>query len=90
MLEKARDNALLLGYTNVEFRKGYAESIPVEDDTIDVVISNGVVNLCPDKNKVFSEAHRILKPGGRLMIAYIIVHQEVPNEVKGEIDLWTG
>ncbi len=90
MLEKAGENARLSGCNNIEFRKGYAEEIPVEDGIADVIISNGVINLCPDKSKVFAEAYRLLKPGGRLMIADIIVHEKVSDEAKCEIDLWTG
>jgi arsenite methyltransferase len=90
MLEKARANAALIGATNVEFRKGYLEEIPVEDASVDVVISNGVINLCPDKVAVWEEIYRILKPGGRVQISDIIVGKEVPEAAKENIDLWTG
>lgn len=90
MLEKARANAARLGLTNVEFRQGYIEAMPVEDGVADVVISNGVINLSPDKHAVFGEIARILKPGGRLQVADIVVAREVPDAAKENIDLWTG
>ena len=67
-----------------------AEELPVEDGWADIIISNGVVNLCPDKPRVFAELNRVLKPGGRLQIADILVSKPVPEEAKSEIDLWTG
>ncbi len=90
MLAKARRNADLLGLTNVEFRGGYLEELPVADGTAEVVISNGAVNLCPDKATVLAEAYRVLKPGGRLQVADIVVAKEVPNSAKQDIALWTG
>ena len=90
MLEKAAEGARQMGLTNVEFRKGLAEELPVEDEYIDVVISNGVINLCPDKEAVMREVHRVLKPGGRFQIADIVVHKEVPQSAKDNIDLWSG
>jgi arsenite methyltransferase len=90
MLSKARANAQLLGQTNIEFREGLLEALPVADDSVDVVISNGVINLCPDKATVLGEAHRVLKPGGRMQIADIIVGKAVPDEAKQDIALWTG
>ncbi len=90
MLEKAGRNAASLGLSNTEFREGLLEELPVEDGTIDVVISNGVINLCPDKEAVYRELYRVLKPGGRLMIADIIVQRPVSEEAKSNIDLWTG
>ena len=90
MLEKARANAALVGATNVEFRKGYLEELPVEDASVDVVISNGVINLCPDKPAVYREIFRVLKPGGRCQIADIIVEKPVPEEAKEKIEIWTG
>ena len=90
MLEKARANAAHLGLTNVEFRKGYIEELPVDDASADVVISNGVINLSPDKEAVFREIARVLKPGGRLQIADIVVTTAVPEAAKENIDLWTG
>ena len=90
MLVKARRNAALLGLGNAEFREGYLEELPVADATADVVISNGVINLCPDKATVLAEAFRVLKPGGRLQIADIIVAKAVPEGAKQDIALWTG
>lgn len=74
----------------MEFRNGYLEDIPVEDGWADVVISNGVINLCPDKPRVFAEITRILRPGGRLQFADIANGNDVPGEAQREIDLWTG
>jgi SAM-dependent methyltransferase len=90
MLQKARRNAELLGLGNVDLREGYLEEPPVADETADVVISNGVINLCPDKATVLAEAFRVLKPGGRLQIADIIVAKAVPEGAKQDIALWTG
>jgi arsenite methyltransferase len=90
MLAKARAAADEAGLGNVEFRKAYAEALPLEDGWADVVISNGVVNLCPDKLHVFREMHRVLKPGGRLQIADILVQKPVGEKAKRNIDLWTG
>lgn len=90
MLEKARAAAAESGINNVEFREGYMEAIPVPDGWADVVISNGVLNLTPDKQKALSEMFRVLRPGGRLQIGDILVNREVPEEAKRKIDLWTG
>lgn len=90
MLEKARANAASLGLGHVEFRQGYIESLPVEDNSVDVIISNGVINLAPDKDRVLAEAFRVLKPGGRMQHADIIVQHEVSEKSKQDIDLWTG
>lgn len=90
MLEKARHNAELLGLANVEFRLGHLEALPVDDASADVVISNGVINLCPDKETVLAEAFRALRPGGRLHISDIIVAKAVPDGAKQNIVLWTG
>ncbi len=90
MLDKARAGAAALGLANVEFRSGFAEQIPIEDGAMDVVISNGVFNLCPDKRAVFDEVHRILSPGGWLQFADIANGRPVPPEALREIDLWTG
>ena len=90
MLAKARASASQAGVGNVEFRQGLAESLPVDSEWADVVISNGVVNLCPDKRAVFEEMHRVLKPGGRIQIGDVIVQEAVPNSAKEDIDLWTG
>ena len=90
MLAKARRNAASLGVNNTEFREGLLEDLPVEDGSVDVVISNGVINLCPDKAAVYRELYRALKPGGRLMIADIGVQKPVSEEAKQDINLWTG
>jgi arsenite methyltransferase len=90
MLEKARSGAAAAGLANVEFRKGFAEALPLDDAGVDVAISNGVINLCPDKEAVYRELFRVLKPGGRLQIADIVVQKAVPREAKENIDLWTG
>lgn len=90
MIAKARHNARLLGLANAEFREGYLEELPVEDESIDLVISNGVLNLVPDKAAVLGEAFRVLKPGGRLQLSDILVAREVPGDAKADIALWTG
>ncbi len=90
MLEKTRRGALELGLGNVDARPGYAEDLPVADDSIDLVISNGVINLCPDKVQVMREVRRVLRPGGRFQIGDIIVHREVDQSAKDDIDLWSG
>jgi len=88
MLEKSRSTAKLLGHKNVEFREALAENLPVEDNWADVVISNGVINLCADKRKVFSEILRVLRPGGRLQFADIANSKPVPESAIRNIDLW--
>jgi arsenite methyltransferase len=90
MLGKAQQNARAAGLTNVEFRAGYGEALPVPDDWADVVISNGVLNLMPDKLAGLQEIARVLKPGGRLQIGDILVQKAVPESAKRDIDLWTG
>jgi arsenite methyltransferase len=90
MLDKARANARLLGLSGVEFRQGFLEELPVDDATADVVISNGVINLSPDKRAAFREIARVLKPGGRIQMADIAVQTEVPDAARANIDLWTG
>lgn len=90
MLGKARRAADEAGRSNVEFRHGYGEELPVEDGWADVVISNGVLNLMPDKGAALEEMHRVLKPEGRLQIGDILVQKAVPEGAKRDIDLWTG
>lgn len=90
MLEKARLAARQAGLTNVEFREGYAEALPVDDGWADVVISNGVLNLVPDKAVALREIGRVLGPDGRLQIGDILVQKAVPESAKRKIDLWTG
>ncbi len=90
MRDKLAESAASLHLRNVAVRAGYAEALPVPDQTADVVISNGVINLCPDKQQVFREMYRVLKPGGRLQVGDILVHLPVPQEAKDDIDLWSG
>jgi arsenite methyltransferase len=90
MLAKSRQTAEALGLGHAEFRGGLAEALPVEDGWADVVISNGVINLCADKRAVFAEIRRVLRPGGRLQFADIANGRPVPVEAMRDIDLWTG
>lgn len=90
MREKARANAELMGLRNVEFKDGLAERLPLPDTSVDVVISNGVINLCPDKLAVYREVVRVLKPGGRAQIADVVVQKPLPEDAIADIDLWTG
>ena len=90
MLEKARQAAEEAGLSNVEFREGYAEELPVADGWADAVISNGVLNLVPDKAAALQEMSRVLGPDGRLQIGDILVQKAVPESAKRKIDLWTG
>jgi arsenite methyltransferase len=90
MLAKARANAELVGLDNVEFREGFAEELPIEDGWADVVISNGVFNLCPDKRAAFEEVHRVLRPGAVMQFGDIANANPVPPGAMREIDLWTG
>src|SRR5713226_2003467 len=90
MLAKARAAAAELGRKNVEFVESEAERLPFPGATVDVVISNGVIDLIPDKDAVFSEIFRVLKPGGRIQIADVTIQQPVSEEGKRNIDLWTG
>lgn len=90
MREKAQANARLVGLANVDFVDGLAEQLPLTAASVDVVISNGVINLCPDKLAVYKEIHRVLRPGGRLQIADVVVQKPLPDEAVADIDLWTG
>ncbi len=90
MLKKSGETADALSFANVEFREGFAETLPVEDGWADAVISNGVINLCADKRAVFEEIWRVLKPGGWLQFADIANGRPVPPEALRDIDLWTG
>jgi arsenite methyltransferase len=90
MLAKARAGAAEMGIENVEFHEGEAENLPFPDENFDVVISNGVIDLIPDKDAVFSEIYRVLKPGGRVQIADVTIQNPVSEEGRRKIDLWTG
>jgi ubiquinone/menaquinone biosynthesis C-methylase UbiE len=90
MLECGRENVTLTGLWQVEYREGYAEALPLPDEVADLVISNGVINLSPDKASVFREAFRVLKPGGRLQIADIVVHKDIPPDDREDIAVWTA
>ena len=89
MLDRSRAAATAVGLCNVEFRRGVIESLPIEDGSVDVVISNGVINLCADKRQVFAEILRVLRPGGRLQFADIANGKEIPAGALRNIDLWT-
>lgn len=90
MIEKARENAKKGNYDNVEFRLGEIENIPAADNSVDAVISNCVINLAPDKRRVFKEAFRVLKPGGRLMVSDMVLVKELPDLIKKSIDAYVG
>jgi ubiquinone/menaquinone biosynthesis C-methylase UbiE len=90
MIEKARQNAKKGSYENVEFRLGEIENLPAADNSIDVVISNCVINLAPDKGRVFNEAFRVLRPGGRFMISDMVLTKELPSAVKGSVEAYVG
>jgi arsenite methyltransferase len=90
MLERATTSAKRLGISNVEFRQGYIEELPVESNTVDVIISNCVINLSPDKSKVFAETFRVLKPGGKLAVSDIVTDGPLPDAVKQSLSAWAG
>jgi arsenite methyltransferase len=90
MLERARASASRMGIPNVEFRHGLLEELPVDDNSIDVVISNCVINLAPDKAKVMSEVHRVLRPGGRVAVSDIVTDGPLPQEIKNSLSAWAG
>jgi SAM-dependent methyltransferase len=90
MVDKAKEVAKNHGYQNVEFRLGEIENLPVDDESVDVIISNCVINLSPDKSRVFQEAYRVLKPGGRLTVSDIVSEGALPDEIKNDPDAWAG
>ena len=90
MLKRATELATRLEFDNLEFREGLAEDLPVVDAWADLVISNGVLNLVPDKVEAYREVFRVLRPGGRIQIGDVCVEREVPEAAKRDIDLWTG
>jgi arsenite methyltransferase len=90
MLERAKASADEMGLDNVELHESLIESLPLEDSSVDVVISNGVIDLVPDKDAVFDEIDRVLRPGGRLQVADVVIHEEVSEDARKRIDLWTG
>jgi arsenite methyltransferase len=90
MLATARASADAMGMRNVELHEALIEAVPVKDGSVDVVISNGVIDLVPDKDAVLDEIDRVLRPGGRLQIADVVIHNEVSEDARKRIDLWTG
>jgi len=90
MIKKATENAKRGNFKNVEFRLGEIEDLPVEDNSVDVIISNCVINLSPNKGRVFEEAYRVLRPGGRLMVSDIVLTKSLPESVQQSIAAWTG
>jgi arsenite methyltransferase len=90
MLDRARAGAVEMGLHNVELHEALIESVPIEDASVDVVISNGVIDLVPDKGAVLDQIDRVLVPGGRVQLADVIIHHEVSEDARQRIDLWTG
>ena len=90
MLARASASAREMGLSNVELHESLIEALPLEDASVDVVISNGVIDLVPDKDAVFDEIDRVLRPGGRLQLADVVIHHEVSEDARARIDLWTG
>ena len=89
-LENSRKAAGNMGLTQLEFKKGFVEELPVPDASVDVVISNGVINLTPGKYASFLKVFRVVKPGGRLYLADVVVYKPIPDGAKAEVDLWTA
>jgi SAM-dependent methyltransferase len=90
MLDRAGASAAEMGLANVELHESLIESLPLESASVDLVISNGVIDLVPDKDAVFDEIDRVLRPGGRLQLADVVIHHEVSEDARKNIDLWTG
>jgi SAM-dependent methyltransferase len=90
MLQRARASAGEMGLGNVELRESLIETLPLDDASVDVVISNGVIDLVPDKDAVFDEIDRVLRPGGRIQLADVVIHKEVSEDARARIDLWTA
>jgi len=90
MLERAHASAREMGIESVELHESMIEALPLDDASVDVVISNGVIDLVPDKDAVFDEIDRVLRPGGRLQMADVVIHHEVSEDARARIDLWTG
>lgn len=90
MLERAAASAREMGVDNVELHEALIEALPLEDASVDLVISNGVIDLVPDKDAVLDEIDRVLRPGGRLQLADVVIHKEVSEDARARIDLWTG
>jgi arsenite methyltransferase len=90
MLERARASAVAMSLENVELHEGLIEALPLADESVDVVVSNGVIDLVPDKVAVFDEIDRVLRPGGRIQLADVVIHHEVSEDARKRIDLWTG
>ena len=90
MLDKARENALKGNYENVEFRLGEIENLPIANNSVDVIISNCVINLSTDKKRVYQEAYRVLKPGGRIVVSDIVLHKELPESIKQNMKAYAG
>jgi arsenite methyltransferase len=90
MLERARQSATEMGLDNVQLHEALIEALPLDDGSVDVVISNGVIDLVPDKDAVLDEIDRVLRPGGRLQLADVVIHHEVSEDARKRIDLWTG
>lgn len=90
MIERARENAVESGSTNVEFRLGEIENVPVADGSVDAIVSNCVINLSPDKRRVFEEAYRVTKPGGRLLVSDIVLLDRLPERISSSIEAYVG
>jgi SAM-dependent methyltransferase len=90
MLERARENARKSGLGNVEFRKGFIEQLPLEDESVDVILSNCVINLSPEKQRVYAEAYRVLRPGGRVMVSDIVLERPLPEKIVNSVEAYVG